>query len=237
MAAPRKWTKEQVEDVCRRRVQGETTREIGVAVGRNQSVVARLLKAPDVVACIAEVQAGIAATENAKVESVSAERRRATSRKSSAKHRDKAPKRTSPAPPVRRKPPPPEKKRGLGYVRFGWLPDGTFGCSGSGAGDSLSAGESYEEFLTRKDEERDLPAPLTISVQYTGSKTSGTFGLRLWSDDPYDKQDVAAAADMLHEEGCYPSRNAATEAIHETPAGGTLHARRNLFSDADLVEA
>jgi hypothetical protein len=29
---------------------------------------------------------------------------------------------------------------------------------------------------------------------------------------------------MLHAEGCYPSRNAATEAIHETPAGGTLHA-------------
>lgn len=212
-------------DIVARRTMGESLRAIEKATGVPRSTVSELLHKPDVIAMVAEIQADIAADAQRTTDAVRVERKRATSRKSSATARDKAaaPKRTSTAPPAKRKPPE-KKKRGLGFVRFGWDANGNFGTSGSGAGDSLSESESFEEFLTRRDEERDLPAPLTISVQYTGSKTSGTFGLRLWSDDPYDKQDVAAAADMLHAEGCYPSRNAATEAIHETPAGGTLHA-------------
>jgi hypothetical protein len=68
------------------------------------------------------------------------------------------------------------------------------------------------------------PAPIT--VQWLGQRTSGTRGLSLWSDSPYDRQDVDACAEMLCEEGIYPTRKSALAAIYETPPFGTLTASR-----------
>jgi hypothetical protein len=82
MAAPRKWSDEQVADVVRRHVQGESARHIGKAVGREGSVVLRLLKAPDVAARVA--------TELRAVHAAEAETTAAVKRDASASRRKEA---------------------------------------------------------------------------------------------------------------------------------------------------
>jgi hypothetical protein len=104
MAAPRKWTDDQVADVVLRHVAGETMRTIGTAVGRDPSVVSRLLRAPDVASLVAQERAAastaVQAVEAERSAAVSAERRRATSLKSTRKH---AAKRAAAAPSGARK--------------------------------------------------------------------------------------------------------------------------------------
>jgi hypothetical protein len=71
-----------------RHVRGETTRAIAAAHGRNQSTVARLLKAPDIIALIAEEDAKVHAVEQSQADTLREAKGREKSRRSSAKHRE-----------------------------------------------------------------------------------------------------------------------------------------------------
>src|SRR5436309_3422460 len=52
VAAPRQWTPEEIADVIRRHLQDESDHKIAAALGRAQSTVSRLRKAPDIAAMI-----------------------------------------------------------------------------------------------------------------------------------------------------------------------------------------
>jgi hypothetical protein len=80
---------EQVLDIVVRRVQEQSLRAIEKATGVPRSTISELLRKPDVIAMVAEIQAEEGKHEAAKVDAVSRERKRETSRKSSATHRDK----------------------------------------------------------------------------------------------------------------------------------------------------
>jgi hypothetical protein len=201
-------TEEQLNAIAVGRVQGVSLRGIARSTGIPYETVRDASKRPDVVKVVESVQADIAADADRTTDAVRAERKRETSRKSSATARAKAaaPKIASAAPPPPKRKPP-EKKKGLGFVRFGWDANGNFGTSGSGHGDSLSESESFEEFLTRKDEERDLaPYPAPIAILTDDGSTS------------YDRlitQEIGHAADFLmtYCPGAFSSRNECISAL------------------------
>ncbi len=89
MAAPRQWTPEEVAEVIRRHLQDESDHKIAAALGRAQSTVSRLRKAPDIAALIADARAKINAAENEQANAVKRERAREQSRKSSAVRRER----------------------------------------------------------------------------------------------------------------------------------------------------
>jgi hypothetical protein len=75
--------------VIRRHIQDESDHKIAAALGRAQSTVSRLRKAPDVAALIADARAKINAAENEQANAVKRERAREQSRKSSAVRRER----------------------------------------------------------------------------------------------------------------------------------------------------
>jgi hypothetical protein len=75
--------------VRRRHLQDESDHKIGAALGRAQSTVSRLRRAPDIAAMIAEERAKINAAENEQANAVKRERAREQSRKSSAVRRER----------------------------------------------------------------------------------------------------------------------------------------------------
>ena len=89
MAAPRQWTPEEIVEVIRRHLQDESDHKIAAALGRAQSTVSRLRKAPDVAAMIADGRVKINAAENEHANAVKRERAREQSRKSSAVRRER----------------------------------------------------------------------------------------------------------------------------------------------------
>ena len=89
MAAPRQWTPEEIAEVIRRHLQGESDHKIAAATGRVQSTVSRLRKAPDIAAMIADDRAKISAAENEQANAVKRERAREQSRQSSAVRRER----------------------------------------------------------------------------------------------------------------------------------------------------
>jgi hypothetical protein len=89
LAAPRQWTPEEIAEVIGRHLQDESDHKIADALGRAQSTVSRLRKAPDVAAMIADDRAKINAAENEQANAVKRERAREQSRKSSAVRRER----------------------------------------------------------------------------------------------------------------------------------------------------
>jgi hypothetical protein len=84
----RRVSESQVVDVVARRVMGESLRKIEKATGLPRSTVSDLLRAPDVVALVKSEQDAIHAVEQAQAETLREAKKRDTSRRSSAKHRE-----------------------------------------------------------------------------------------------------------------------------------------------------
>ncbi len=141
------------------------------------------------------------------------------------------------------KPPPAEPKRGAlshPIMSFDTARDGSGFENWRVRGGPNGPGESFsfEDYLDRN----DLPPVTTenehaIRVEYdNGFDERGSFGLRLNSDDGYDKQDIA---DAIHRLAAYfrRPRNDITTAIYSTPPGGTCTLAvepPDMFSEADL---
>jgi hypothetical protein len=190
-------------------------RIIGVAVGRDASVVSRLLRAPDVAAKVAKERAGIHALEQHATKAVRAE---ATRERRKAR---RAPRPTPAAAPA------PVPRPG---ARITQAPMSPGHARRYERGVTALPSLAYKDFLSRE------PAIFTkISVQWFGAHTSGTRGLRLHSDDPYDVQDVESVAALLVQEGCFPTLAAATNAIYRTRDGCTLIASK--YTPAEMPVA
>jgi hypothetical protein len=208
----REATPEQIVDVVARRTMGESLRTIEKATGVPRSTISELLRKPDVAAMVETIRAEVNAAENEQAGAVRREREREQSKRSSKVHRDKQIREAhgeahgaTPGAPKRKVEP--KRKKGLGFVRFGWDAAGNFGHSGSGHGDSLSESESFEEFLTRKDEERDLaPYPAPIAILTDDGSTSY---------DRLIREEIGRAADFLmtYCPGAFPSRNECISAL------------------------
>jgi len=228
MPAARQWTAEQTATAINMHVSGATTRAIAAEVGRTQSAVSRLLRAPDM-AKIIEEQRGKRDThedaaekqaeqDRARIERLARDRQRKQREraiKASVREgtpQDRAERQHGKTPAAE-----PERRSALSHpiMSFETRRDGRgyehWQVHGDGSDFTLA------DYLDRND--APIQDERAIRVEYDDGKNEvGGFGLRLGSDDTYDKQDIADAIHRLAKIFDRP-RTEITSAIYATERG------------------